>query len=122
MSKLFSAIPGLSAHKVEIPEAVIEFDVERAEELLRQVNATIASAYPGDDCFSWLVKQPDVWKPLCDGENDVDLAFLAQDMPTLEKAVDRLERMYLKAFNLYASRPPVVEVQEDLFSGGSDEQ
>jgi len=110
---LLSAIPGLSAHQVDIPEPVVSFDFIKADRLLAELNESVGSAYPDAGCVSWLVaNQSPAFTALCAGENAVDLAYLAGDMPALEKAVDLLRRMYLKAFGLYAARPPVIEVQE----------
>lgn len=118
MSGLLSAIPGLAAHEVVVPvqdPAPATFDIDLADNLLRDLNGRIGAAYPGEDCLPWLcLNRPEVWKALCDGENCVDREYLQQNMQGLEYEADRLWRMYEKAFAIFAARPPVIEVQESL--------
>jgi hypothetical protein len=112
MAGLLSAIPGLASHAVVVPETAPVFDICRADTLLYDLNGKVGAAYPGAECFPWLTaNRPEVWTALCEGENDVDRAYLQQDMAALEPAIDRLWRMYQKAFGIYEARPPIVEVQ-----------
>jgi len=113
---LLSAIPGLSAHAVVVPEpesAASAFDFARADRLIAGLNEAIGAAFPDAGCLRWLAEnRHDALAALLYGEAAVDVAYLAEDMTKLEKAIDLLQRMYLKAFNIYTTRPPVVEVQE----------
>lgn len=112
---LLENIPGLSAHETHLPEPVkVEFDADKAFNLIRILNGVIGAAYP-EGCLEWLAKhRQDIWDELCAGENAVDRAYIAEDMDELAKATDRMQRMYLRAFKVYEARPPIVEVQEKL--------
>lgn len=116
MNGLLSAIPGLVAHQVEVPEPVVSFDTERADQLLRDMTTEIGAAYPDEGCIEWLrLNRPEVIVALFSGEQEVDRLYLAEDMPGMAAALDLLRRMYLKAFGIYEARPPVIEVQEAMF-------
>ena len=115
---LADKVKGLKKHKIEVPppaaEPVKPFDFERADRHLRELNDSVGAKYP-DGCIEWLAaNRQDISQALIAGENAVDLAYLAEDLPALINKLDLLNRMYLKAFDVFNTRPPVIEVQADL--------
>jgi hypothetical protein len=115
---LADKLTGLSRHKIDLPpppqEPVAVFDRKKADQLLRSINDSLGIEYPAG-CLEWLsVNRPDIWKALCEGENAVNAAYLAENLPEMEKAGDLLQRMYCKAYEVFNTRPPVIEVQADL--------
>jgi hypothetical protein len=85
-----------------------EFDLEQATNLLRDLNSSIGAEYP-DGALEWLRKERrDVVKSLYALENEVDAAYLAENMTELAAKIDLLKRSYLKAFALFLQRPPVI--------------
>jgi hypothetical protein len=111
----------LSQHKIEVPppdpEPVVSFDQAAADELLHKINDELGCSYP-PGCLQWIIaNRKDIWTALCSGENVVDLAYLNGDMPGFVKALDLLKRMYCKAYEVFNTRPPVIEVQADLGLG-----
>lgn len=90
----------------------VGFSVDRADNLLKDLNGTIGAEYLAG-AVEWLsAKRPDVIKSLKDIENQIDAAYLADNMPELAAKTDLAKRSYLKAFELFRQRPPVVEVAQ----------
>lgn len=105
-------------HRIEVPppapEPVAVFDQARADQVLRETNDAVGVKYPSGS-LEWIIaNRKDIWTALCEGENAVDVAYIDCDLPGLVKATDLLQRMYMKAFDVFNSRPPIVEVQADL--------
>jgi hypothetical protein len=91
------------------------FNPESADILLRDLNSAVGEAYPVG-ALEWLkLKRSDVLKTLYTLETAVDAAYLAENMPELEKAVDLLKRSYQKAFKLFTDQLSNVEVQPKMF-------
>lgn len=88
----------------------VGFSIDQADNLLRDLNGTLGAEYsPGT--IEWLQEnRPDVIKSLHDMWNQVDAAYLTESMPELAAVTDLLKRSYLKAFDLFRQRPPVIEV------------
>jgi hypothetical protein len=119
---LSDRIKGLDRHRIEVPaapEPVATGPVaapDHFDRLIDDLHGTIAARYP-KGCMEWvLAERRDIWTALCQLENQVDLAYIARDLPALREAADLLSRSYVKCFELFACRPPVVERQEALFS------
>lgn len=88
----------------------MECFADRADRLIRRLNGTVGSRVQ-DGCLEWLcANRPDLWNGLCAGENAVDRAYIAEDLAALTVAVEEMERLYLQAFDVYAARPPLMEV------------
>lgn len=96
----------------------VEFDLVQADALLRDLNNTIGGEYP-TGAMEWLrTERMDIIASLHGMEQQVDAAYLAEDMAELAAKVDLLRRSYLKAFGLFLSRPPVIDVEQP--TGGAE--
>jgi hypothetical protein len=95
----------------------VEFDAEKAFQLLRDLNNTIGAEYPAG-ALEWLHEnRPEVIISLLDMEKQVEAAYLAENMPELKRSVDLLKRSYTKAFKLFTEQPPIIEVQTEMILG-----
>lgn len=117
---LADRLKGLQKHVTELPPPPASlppnFDREQADRIIAGLNDEIRNQYPVG-CMEWIIaERSDVWQALCAGENDVDRAYITEDMLELIMAADRLQRMYEKAFGQFNCRPPVIERQEALFT------
>lgn len=115
---LADKVKGLSKHKIEVPPPapapVIVFDNAAADRLITETADAISAPYPVG-CIEWLImNRTEIWDALRDVEFKVDAAYLSCDLPALKKALDLCCRTYLKAYEVFNTRPPVIEVQADL--------
>jgi hypothetical protein len=123
MSDLLAAIPGLASHSLPVTAAPVVvapgYDRKAGLEAVRTMHSAIVAAYhPGS--IEWLREHcPDVIQALLAQERIIDALWETDEVDGLDAALDLRERMYLKAFQLFALRPPVVEVQDDLFQGAA---
>lgn len=124
MSGLLSNIPGLAAHQVQVPEVTPEparsdFDREAAFRLVSDAVSLLASFYPAG-ALEWLREnRPDVIRYLTEAEIALDMAILAEDITQFRVVLEEYVKYHRKAFKIYEERPPVVEVQDDLFRGAA---
>jgi len=115
MSNLADMIPGLAAHRIDIPKAPA-FDQDAAALLVGDAVSIIASLYPAG-ALEWLRdNRPDVAKHLREAADTMDAAANGTDRAALVVAIERWVEFHRKAFSIYQSRPPVIECQEGLFS------
>lgn len=109
---LLANIPGLAAHKTVEP--VVAFDRERAERLICDAVSLLSSIYPAG-ALEWLEKnRPDVYRYLRESEQELDKSVTDEDAMGFAKALERYTKRSQKAFEIFAARPPVVEVQGEL--------
>lgn len=115
---LLSAIPGLSAHEVSVPVAapvVVSFDNDAAMVVIRRAIEEVAMAFPAPDPWGWLQdNRSDVISELKKAGNDMNVAYLAEDLEQVKVKAERFVKLHLRAWELYVQRPPVIEVQERL--------
>ena len=115
---LLAAIPGLSAHEVSIPVAapvVVSFDNDAAMVVIRRAVEEVAMAFPAPDPWGWLSdNRSDVISELKKAGNDMNVAYLAEDLEQVKVKAERFVKLHLRAWELYVQRPPVIEVQERL--------
>lgn len=114
---LLDSIPGLKDHQVKVD--VQAFDLEKAHRLIRDAFSLIKSLYP-EGALEWLTtNRSDVMKYKAQVESEVDAAVLSGDRDRLVKALDKWVETHQRAFDLFLQRPPVIDVQDDLFMGAA---
>jgi len=114
---LLNAIPGLKKHQTET--AAPAFDREKAGRLIRDALSLISSFYP-EGALEWLrASRPDITAVLKECSDAIDTAVLTDNSVAFSSALERFIKLHRQAFELYAERPPVIDVQTDLFSGVS---
>ncbi len=118
---LLSAMPGLSVHETivavtPVKEPTRSFDLDKAVKLLREGLVLVNSFYP-PGALEWLREnRPDIAKQLKADWKDIDLAIKAEDMSKATLAAELCIRHHRKAFDIFLSRPPVIEVQGELLA------
>lgn len=111
---LLAAMPGLAAHETAIPAPA--FDVDRAHQMLRDGLSLVNSFYP-PGAMEWLRENwPDIPKQLKADWKAICQAIKAEDMPAVSAAAELCVKHHRKAFEIYAGRPPSIEVQGDLLA------
>lgn len=119
-SGLMAMVPGLAKHRTATPAVAVVPPVpnrERAFELLRESVRLLAELYP-EQALVWLREyRPDVVAHLRDCEGAVDAAVLSGDLDRTRRTLTRYVSEHQRAFDLFKSRPPVVDTQGDLFHG-----
>ena len=115
MSGLAEKIPGLAAHRIDVPKAPA-FDQAAASLLVGDAVSIISSLYPAG-ALEWLREnRPDVAKHLREAADSMDLAANGTNRAVLVVAIERWVEFHRKAFEIYLSRPPVIDHQGGLFS------
>lgn len=112
---LLANIPGLAAHAAKVPEPAATFDRERAERLVGDAVSLLTSLYPAG-ALEWIEQnRPDVHRYLQDSERDLDKSVEDEDPIGFAKALELYTKRYRRAFEIFAGRPPVMEVQGELY-------
>ncbi len=112
MRRFSKNIPGLSKFAAAAPV----FDAERGVQILRDTLCIVNSEYPVGS-LEWLrLNRPDVAEQLKSAWKQIGAAIDAEDMPGVKAASDICLRYHRRAFEIFAGRPPVVEVQGDLLT------
>jgi len=110
---LLANIPGLAAHAAAKP--VVTFDRERAEQLVCDTVSLLSSIYPAG-ALEWLQQnRPDVDRYLKESEQELDQSIKAEDPIGFAKALELYTKRYQRAFEIFNARPPVEEVQGELY-------
>ena len=92
-------------------ERVGPFNSVRASQHITDTTSRISSTYEAA-AWSWLEKnQPKAVEFIRVKEAEIDRAFQAEDEAGLLKVLGILERSYVRAYILYAKRPPVIDVK-----------
>jgi hypothetical protein len=115
---LLAAMPGLAMHDTPVlppPSVVVSFDAAMAQDTIRRAITDVAASFPSPDPWGWLlINRPDVISHLKKTGNDMNLAYLDQNLIAVREAADLYVRSHKKAWQIYETRPPVIEVQGDL--------
>lgn len=117
MSGLADKIPGLTAHRIDIPQKTAPvFDQAAASLLVGDAVSIISSLYPAG-ALEWLrANRPDVSKHLREAADAMDVAANGTNRAALVLAIERWVEFHRKAFAIYQGRPPLIDCQEGLFS------
>lgn len=92
-----------------------QFDAEKAHRLINDAYSLIASQCPAG-AMEWLeLKRPDLIASLKREEASIDNAFESEDLGALSLVLTEWSRGHAEAFEIFNTRPPVIEVQETLF-------
>lgn len=117
MNGLLGNIPGLAAHQIQIPTAKLPFDHEKAVRLVSDAVGLLNSFYPAG-ALEWIqVNRPDIPRYLKESEAALDQSIENGDQEAFAKALDLYTERHRRAFTIYNERPPVIEVQEEMFNG-----
>lgn len=112
---LLSAIPGLDIHATA-PAPPPAFDRVKAMREMADAAALVDGEMTATG-YAWLQQnRPDIFSHLQAVSRDLDEAYEAEDVASFAKAVSLWVRSYQKAAGVYATRPPVVETQAELFT------
>ena len=96
-----------------------DFDQVRAMRLVADAVGLISSFYP-DGALGWLREnRPDVMRYLTAAEIALDMAIVNENGPELTVALEKYVQYHQRAFKVFETRPPVAEVQTDMFAGAA---
>lgn len=116
MKGLTDMIPGLSAHRIDIPPVKPDFDQDVASRLIGDAISILSSLYPSG-ALEWVrVNRPDVAQHLREAADAMDAAANGTNRAALVNAIDRWVSFHKKAFEIYNCRPPVIERQGEIFA------
>jgi len=112
MSRFSKNIPAV--RQFQAVAAHPPFDLDRAVQVLRDGVSLINSFYP-DGAMEWLRdKRPDVVRQLKADFLAINSAIHEEDRLKVVVAVELCIKHHRKAFEIFAVRPPVIDVQGDL--------
>jgi len=115
MSGLLGNIPGLAAHQIQIPTVNQPFDQEKAIRLVSDAISLLNSFYPAG-AIEWIqVNRPDFSRYLKESEATLDQAVADGNQESFIKALEIYMNRHKRAFAIYNERPPVIDIQEELF-------
>lgn len=99
----------------ETKGAVLIFDQTKAQRMISDTSSMISTQCPSG-AMNWLSTfRPDVFKQLNQAGKAVDHAYESENQPELVKRLSIWHRYHTRAFELFEARPPVIEVQDNLF-------
>lgn len=118
---LLSKIPGLSRHQaLEIDQPLpmstppTYFDRRWADRLIGNALADVDAAYAAG-ALDWIhTNRPDVAAFLRETILEIDAAVTAEDGPRVTTAIERFVEAHKRAFRIFETRPPVIEVDLQL--------
>jgi len=117
MNGLLGNIPGLATHQIQLPEAKPTFDRDKAARLVSETVSLLSSFYPAG-ALEWIqANRPDVKRYLTESESELDQAAEEGDQGRFTRALALYAKRYQRAFEIYKERPPVIDVQEEMFHG-----
>jgi DNA primase len=91
------------------------FDHSKALQLISDANSIVATRCPVG-AMEWILNhRPAIAGHLKEAEKAVDSAFEAENEEKLIKNLDAWKRYNFRAFDVFEGRPPVIEVQSQLF-------
>jgi hypothetical protein len=92
------------------------FDTQKGMQVLRDTLSIVNSEYPVGS-LEWLrVNRPDVAEQLKGVWKQIGAAIDAEDMTKVKVSAELCLKYHRRAFEIFAGRPPVMEVQGDLLS------
>ena len=112
MSRFSKNIPAVRQFQTMVAPA--PFDRDRAIQVLRDGISLINSFYPAG-AMEWLRdNRPDVIRQLKADFLAINSAIHEEDRLKVTVAVELCIKHHRRAFEIFAVRPPVIEVQDDL--------
>jgi len=112
---LLSAIPGLDIHATAPVVALRTFDRVKAMRDMADSAARVDGELTAAG-VAWLkAERPEVWAHLREATLALDEAYEREDLGAFFQALCVWEAYHIKAGKLFAARPPVIDIQEELF-------
>jgi hypothetical protein len=120
-TKLTDRFPGLAKHRSDAPAAVLMSqpvpDPAGSFVLLREAMALLESFYPAG-AFEYLrAERPEIIDSLKVIEKEVDDAVADGLLAVTREKLLLFVDAHRRAFDVFTNRPPVIDMQGDLFHG-----